>query len=276
VKAVLAKSYAKDRELTFEALSGLMGKDSFAKIAGGDNCISEGEMLKALRNATPFSRLAMNPDLRHHADLLTTSFDMIEADHGAAIDQLAEWIAKSWKPDSTLHVLTTCTGNSRRSILGSTMGNFAAAYYGFDNVRFHSGGTKPSAFNKRTIATLKEIGFQIEPVGDEAERGDSKTANPIFRVVWGKDLECLEFSKSYKDKANPQSEFAAILVCSEADAECPTVSGASLRVSMTFIDPKLYDDGVFEKAKYAERRDDIGRTFLAVMANARRRLQEQK
>ena len=69
--------------------------------------------------------------------------------------------------------------NSRRSILGATMGDLAAAYYGFDNIRFHSGGTIPSACNKRTVATLKEIGFQIEPTGKEAERGDSKTPNPI-------------------------------------------------------------------------------------------------
>ena len=147
------------------------------------------------------------------------------------------------------------------------MGDLAAAYYGFDNIRFHSGGTIPSACNKRTVATLKEIGFQIEPTGKEAERGDSKTSNPIYKIHWGKGLETFEYSKRYDDKTNPQSDFAAILVCSEADQGCPIVPGASLRVSMTFIDPKLYDDGAFEKSKYAERRDDIGRTFLAVMVN---------
>lgn len=156
------------------------------------------------------------------------------------------------------------------------MGNLAAAYYGFDNIRFHSGGTTPSAFNKRTIATLKEIGFQIEPTGEEAERGDPKVPNTKYRVAWGKGMEEIEFSKSYKDKSNPQSGFAAILVCTEADAECPIVVGASVRISMTFLDPKSYDDSIFETKKYAERRDDIGRTFLAVMANARRKILERE
>jgi len=272
LKSVLAKSLANDREMTIEELDGLVGADVFAKFAGDDHRLSEAEISIALETANPSSRLRLAPELRRHAEFLSTSFDMIESSHLDEMDQLSNWIVENWRHDGTLQVLTTCTGNSRRSILSAAMGNMAAAYYGFDNIRFHSGGTIPSAFNKRTIATLQEIGFQINPTGEEALRWDSKTSNPIYSVVWGKDLEATEFSKTYKDKSNPKSGFAAILVCNEADAECPIVPGASLRLSMTFVDPKLYDDGVFEKRKYAERRDDIGRTFLAAMAHARRKL----
>jgi arsenate reductase (thioredoxin) len=272
VKIALAKALAKDREITFEEIDGLMKADSFAKFAGPDQRLSESELDRALDSDVPSSRMRLTPELRQHAELLTTSFDMIEPNHHESIDKLAEWIATQWQPNSSLHVIAACTGNSRRSILSAAMGNMAAAYYGFDNIRFHSGGTAPSAFNKRTIAALKEIGFQIEATGQEAERGDAKTPNPTYHMTWGKDLEATEFSKHFQDTSNPQSGFAVILVCSDADAECPIVPGASLRVSMTFIDPKVYDDGIFEAKKYAERRDDIGRTFLAVMANARRRM----
>jgi hypothetical protein len=275
VKSVLAKSFAKDRELSLEEVELLISHEVFRNFAGEDDRISESELTSALASAVPQSRKNLLPELRNHADFLATSFDMIEPEHFAAMDQLSDWIAKSWQSNSTLHVLITCTGNSRRSILGATMGNLAANYYGFDNIRFHSGGTTPSAFNKRTIATLKEIGFQIEPTGEDAERGDPMVPNSIFRVAWGKDMEAIEFSKSYKDKSNPQSGFAAIMVCNEADAECPVVAGASIRISMTFLDPKSYDDGAFESKKYAERRDDIGRTFLAVMATARRKIQDR-
>lgn len=275
VKGVLAKALARDREISISELDGLISPESFAKFAGKEHRLTEKEIEKALAAQIPDSRLRLNAELRKHAELLTTSFDMIERDHISELERLAEWIADQWKPTSSIHVLVTCTGNSRRSILGATMGNFAAAYYGLDNVHFHSGGTVPSAFNKRTIASLKEIGFQIEPTGQEAERGDAKTPNPIYNVVWGKNLEAPEFSKLYKDKTNPQSGFAVILVCSEADEECQTVPGASLRLSMTFIDPKLYDDGNLETKKYAERRDDIGRTMLAMMAIARRRIQDR-
>ena len=59
------------------------------------------------------------------------------------------------------------------------------------------------------------------------------------------------------------------MVCGEADEACPFVKGATLRVSVPYLDPKIYDDGAYEAAKYAERRDDIGRLMLAVMVQAR-------
>jgi hypothetical protein len=149
------------------------------------------------------------------------------------------------------------------------MGNLAAAYYGMPEIRFHSGGTAPTAFNPRTISALKGIGFEVVPTGKEAERGEPKTANPIYRVRWGEGFDTIEFSKHYGDQSNPQAGFAALMVCGEADAACPFVKGASLRVSMPYLDPKIYDDGAYESAKYAERRDDIGRLMLSVMIQAR-------
>jgi hypothetical protein len=136
-------------------------------------------------------------------------------------------------------------------------------------IRFHSGGTAPTAFNSRTVAALKAIGFEVQPTGQEAERGEPKTANPIYRVSWGEGFETHEFSKHYGDRSNPQDGFAALMVCGEADAACPFVKGATLRVSMPYLDPKIYDDGAYESAKYAERRDDLGRLMLSVMVQAR-------
>jgi hypothetical protein len=81
-----------------------------------------------------------------------------------------------------------------------------------------------------------------------------------------------EFSKHYGDPANPQQGFAALMVCGEADAACPFVKGAAQRVSMPYLDPKIYDDGSLEAAKYAERRDDMGRLMLAAMMQARQRI----
>jgi hypothetical protein len=152
--------------------------------------------------------------------------------------------------------------------MGSSMGNLAAAYYGMPEIRFRSGGTAPTAFNARTVLALKAIGFEVEPTGSEAERGEPKTANPVYRVSWGEGLETFEFSKLYNDKTNPQSDFAALMVCSEADAACPIVKGAAIRISMPYLDPKIYDDGAYEAAKYAERRDDMGRLMLSAIMQA--------
>jgi hypothetical protein len=87
-------------------------------------------------------------------------------------------------------------------------------------------------------------------------------------------MEATEFSKIYFDASNPQRGFAALMVCGEADTTCPLVKGAALRISMPYLDPKIYDDGTYESLKYAERRDDIGRLMLSVMMQVRNRLDQ--
>jgi arsenate reductase len=104
------------------------------------------------------------------------------------------------------------------------MGNIAAAYYGMPEVRFHSGGTAPTAFNPRTVQTLQAIGVEVEPTGREAARGEPQTANPIYRVRWGTPggaaFEATEYSKLYDDPANPQRGFAALMVSSARWSRC--------------------------------------------------------
>ncbi len=276
IKQRLATALAQDRDLTLKSIDGLIQPEVFQRLAGGDQRITFSELSAALDSSVPSARERLLPELRDHAAWLSTTYDMIEPDKYGPMEQLSNWIADNWQADTSLHVIVTCTGNSRRSILSATMGNVAAAYYGLDNIRFHSGGTTPSAFNPRTVSALRAIGFQIELTGEEGPRGDVQLPNPIYRVQWGEGLEALEFSKHYKDESNPQSDFAAVLVCAEADDDCPIIEGATLRIGMRFLDPKVYDDGRFESRKYAERRDDIGRTFLAVMAYASRKIQEKE
>jgi hypothetical protein len=276
LKQILAKAIVDDRELSFDEISNLVKPEVFDRFASADRKLSEAELTTCLESSVPATRRRLLPELCGHAQCLTTSFDMIDSEHFQAMDQLANWIAENSHNDAEVQILITCSGNSRRSILGAMMGNLAAAYYGFERVRFYSGGTMPSAFNSRTVTSLREIGFQIDATGAEAKRGNPQVPNPVYRVRWGEGYEMDEFSKLYRDRSNPNSTFAAIMVCSEADADCPVVEGATIRLSMTFLDPKAYDDGAFESRKYAERRDDIGRTLLATMANARRRLIEQQ
>ena len=278
MKGKLAKALGKTGVLSFKGIEGLMDKSTFDKLAGPDGKLDPSEAATLLEADIPASRKRLDAKVASHADLLTTSFDLIDPIHRAAGDKLVEWIVKNHKPGEPLHITVVCTGNSRRSILGATMGNIAAAYYGMPEIRFHSGGTAPTAFNPRTIATLKEIGVAIEPTGKEAPRGEPATANPVYKVRWGDSgeppLETVEFSKTYFDASNPQSGFAALMVCSEADDACPFVKGASARISMPYLDPKIFDGSRYEAGKYAERRDDIGRLMLAVMMQARNRMSQ--
>jgi arsenate reductase (thioredoxin) len=279
VKRRLAQALGKDGGLKAAKLQGIMKPESVKKLAGATDQIGAEAIRAALAKASPPSRAALLPAVCRHIELLTTSLDMVDAKHRDAGRQLSDWIGKHYQTGKQLDVIVVCTGNSRRSILGATMGNIAAAYYGMPEIRFHSGGTSPTACNQRTVAALQEIGIEVQPTGGEAPRKDPKAANPVYRVRWGSGnldgafpLEALEFSKHYSDESNPHEGFAALMVCDEADAACPLVPGADLRLSMPYVDPKLYDDSPFEKAKYAERRDDMGRLMIATMLQVRQRL----
>ena len=272
LKTKLIAALGTTPELSWDVASAFLDRDTFRQLSGGKDAISVEAMGKLVRDKTPQLRADMNAKLRTHADLLGTQFDLIEEQHHKPAEQLAAWVVKNYQAGKPLGVIVICTGNTRRSVLGATMGNVAAAYHGLPDVRFHSGGTEPDAINPRTVATLKEIGLEIDPTGKEAARGKKGVANPIYHVKWGKGLEADEFSKTYTDPANPQQKFAAVLVCSEAESACPNVAGATARIPVPYLDPKAFDGAAFESAKYAERRDDIGRFMLSVTMQARRRL----
>ena len=273
LKIKLTTELGKSSELSWAAASDFFDKDAFRALTGDGKAISLETMERLIREKTPQSRKDMNAKARQHTDLLTTQFDLIEEAHRKPAEELVDWVVKNYQPGKQLGVIVICSRNTRRSMLGATMGNIAAAYYGLPEVRFYSGGVDPDAFNPRTIATLKEIGAEIEPTGKEAPRGKEGHANPIYSVKWGKGLETREFSKKYTDAQNPQDGFAAILVCSETDTACPKVNGASARIAVPYLDPKAFDGAPFEAAKYAERRDDEGRFVLNVLMQARRRLE---
>jgi len=126
-----------------------MEPEKIKKLAGADGRLGPAEISEALDAAMPESRERLLLKVREHADFLTTSFDMIDETHRLAGQKLVEWIAKTHRPGERLDVIVVCTGNSRRSILGATMGNIAAAYYGMPEIRFHSGGAAPTAFDIR-------------------------------------------------------------------------------------------------------------------------------
>lgn len=281
-KLSLASSLAKNGAITKKAVENqLMDAETFARIAGGGAGIDSERVQGAIEQQLPASRRRLFVKLAAHLDELTTSFDRIDPAHLKAGEQLADWIAAHYETGKELPLVFVCTGNSRRSILGATMASAAAAYWGLPEIRGYSGGTEPSAFNSRSVTTLRAAGFEIEPTGDEAPRGLEQAPNPIYAVRWGKAgdaaepaMETREFSKHYSDPHNPQGGFAALMVCTHADQNCPIVAGASRRISLPYLDPKAYDDGEYETAKYAERRDDLGRLMLAVMLKARRKLSQ--
>lgn len=158
-------------------------------------------------------------------------------------------------------LLFVCTHNSRRSQMAQAWATAAAQYYGVAQLTFFSGGTEATAFNPRAVRALQEAGFQIGDLPEEDESGNTR-----YTVETGEQLpKATYFSKKYGHSANPDSNFVAIMVCSDADEACPVVDGAAARFALTYDDPKHFDGTPSEATKYTERSQQIAREMFFLM-----------
>lgn len=151
---------------------------------------------------------------------------------------------KNNQKDTKLNFI--CTHNSRRSHLSQIWAQVMAAYFNIKNVFCYSGGTEATALYPMVAETLQDLGFIINIT--------SEGSNPIFTIKFSDSKPAIiGFSKTYDDAHNPQSEFAAIMTCSQADAGCPFIVGAEKRIPITYEDPKAFDNSPQKKEKYNER-----------------------
>ena len=174
----------------------------------------------------------------------------------AELDALAAWIAVQPTSEEAA-LIFICTHNSRRSHMGQIWAQAAAYTYGLDHVRTYSGGTEATAFNPRAIRALRKLGVDIAAQGDR-HRVQLQADKPSFEV----------FSKIYSDASNPQSGFAAVMTCSDADEACPLVFGADARFATPYVDPKVSDGTPEEASTYQARALEIGAEMFYVMARA--------
>lgn len=185
------------------------------------------------------------PELKNYIKDLLPEMAGISETRKNSLERVANYIAKKRAAGEEVHLTFICTHNSRRSHFGQIWAATAAAWYGIDRVFTYSGGTEATAFNPRAVAAAERAGFKIKNPG-----GD----NPHYEVSFAENglvLAC--FSKTYDDPHNPQSDFAAIMTCSDADENCPFIPGAELRAPITYEDPKAADGTPAETARYDER-----------------------
>lgn len=179
----------------------------------------------------------------------------IPDDRKMLLDELGIYLAGRLIASGEVSLLFICTHNSRRSIMAQIWAQTAADYYEIKNVKSYSGGTQKTAFNPNAVAALKQSGFKIKML----EEG----ANPKYKVRFSKTAKPLIcFSKKFNHKKNPQSEFVAIMTCSDADKSCPVISGAEYRTTLKYDDPKIYDQTATAVQSYQTRSLQIGQEML--------------
>ena len=139
-----------------------------------------------------------------------------------------------------------CTHNSRRSHLAQIWAQVMAENFKIKKVKCFSGGTEATALYTSIKKTLEKEGFKFKL----AVKGQS----PNYQIFFSKKGKPINgFSKTFDHSDNPTSNFAAVMTCSQADENCPFIIGADKRISVTYEDPKAYDNTSFEKEKYKER-----------------------
>lgn len=189
------------------------------------------------------------PELRTFAASLPADFAAIATDRKRQLEKLALFLKTRRASGETAKVVFICTHNSRRSHMGQLFAALAAAFYDIDRIESFSGGTEVTAFNPRAVSALERIGFRtVNPGGD----------NPHYKVTFAQNRSPIEaFSKKYDNDFNPDQGFAAVMTCDHADKNCPTVSGAALRIPLHFVDPKVADGTPQEAKTYDARARQI-------------------
>jgi arsenate reductase len=199
------------------------------------------------------------PALQRYLQQAAERTETVAADRRAALEQVANYIRQRG-PTETTRLTFICTHNSRRSHLGQIWARVAAVQHGLPYIETYSGGTEATAFNPRAVAALQRCGLQITTA-------DPTATNPRYSVSFSDAWPAMEcFSKIYDAAPNPNTGYAAIMTCTEADQACPLVPGCDLRAPIRYEDPKVADDTPEESERYDQRCQQICTEMLYLMA----------
>ena len=173
----------------------------------------------------------------------------------AVLNELVNYIQRKFNENQPVKLNFICTHNSRRSQLAQVWATILAAYFDVP-IEAYSGGTEATAFNIRAVRALETAGLRCEDSGDR--RQASGEENPVYQLFFAENNSpVIAFSKRYYHPDNPDTGFAAIMTCSDADENCPFIPGAEKRIPLRYDDPKAFDNTPEETRKYEERSKQI-------------------
>lgn len=183
--------------------------------------------------------------------LKTISTNQISQDRKEHLKNLASAFSEKIQGKEILNLNFICTHNSRRSQIAEIVFRLCAHHFQLDGFQVFSSGTEETALNERVTVALRKHGFQVELV-EERE-------NPIYAIFFSdqREEEPAMFSKTFEDESI-DTPFSAIMVCGDAEENCPFISTADDRYSLKYLDPKYADETPDEGKVYAEKVVEIG------------------
>lgn len=187
----------------------------------------------------------MNSILQDYINSLKNGIGEIPEERKEKLRELSDFIWTKLKNGNHAKLTFICTHNSRRSHLCQIWAATLASHFNVDGIESYSGGTEVTAFNPRAVKAIKRAGFTVE--GQDGE-------NPHYKVFYDEQEEPLIcYSKTFDDEANPNSDFVAVMTCSDADQNCPVIPGTEFRITIPYDDPKQADDTPDEVQTYNKR-----------------------
>ena len=178
------------------------------------------------------------------------SNENIHSERTETLQSLIDYIQSKVIINETVRLNFICTHNSRRSHLSQVWAQVMAFHFNIKNVLCFSGGTEATALFPKVAATLENQGFKIQKL--------SQDNNPVYAIKFSENEPAIiGFSKKFDNSFNPQSEFLAIMTCSQADEGCPFIAGAEKRIPVRYDDPKIFDGIILATEKYLERSNQI-------------------
>ena len=191
--------------------------------------------------------------------IATLKLDTIYNERKLTLQPLIDYIQTKVTENKNANLNFICTHNSRRSHLSQVWAQAAAHFFNIKNVYCYSGGTEATALFPMAAKTLEQAGFKIEVL--------SEGKNPVYAIKYAENEHpIVGFSKTFDHPFNPKSEFAAIMTCSDADANCPFIPGAENRIPVKYDDPKAFDNTPQQAKKYEERSNQIAAEMFYVFS----------
>ena len=194
-------------------------------------------------------------------DTVIAGFKVIDIseERQQVLQRLIDFIQEKKNARQAIRLNFICTHNSRRSHLSQIWAQTAAYFYNINNVFCYSGGTEATALFTMVAETLKNTGFIVTII--------SEGENPIYTIKYSaNEHPIIGFSKTFDSDFNPESSYAAIMTCSQADKDCPFIPGAEKRIPITYEDPKAFDNTLLQARKYMERSLQIANEMFYVFS----------
>jgi arsenate reductase (thioredoxin) len=189
--------------------------------------------------------------------------DNISIERKSLQQPLVDFIQTKVRDRHEVRLNFICTHNSRRSHLAQIWAQALAAYYRVPQVFCYSGGTEATALFPAATRAIESAGFQLKKLNEGG--------NPVYCVKFSADAHpVIAFSKTHGDSFNPESGFAAVMTCSEADEGCPFIPGAEVRIPLPYEDPKRFDQSTEQAAKYRERSLEIATELKYIFSKINR------